>query len=771
MYLSGDILNKNNPKKLTKVFTEKEYAYRSFFENSPNGNLIFDHQGNLLYSNKAAINMLSPKDKDLLNKNFNLFENLAISPKLSELIEDKGEYQTEINVDEEFIKSYFPYSPISFKEKYLEVRITQQRSSGSPDDFFFVQLRDITEEKQKLDNLKENEILFRSIVENSHEGIFMVDDQYKFVYANDQLSEILNTPKEEIIGEDFRKFVDEDYVEDVAEKYKKRQRGEKVPPRYFIEVKKRGGERRRVELSSTATTKLKGGVKTIAQILDVTDKTEIQRKLNESIEIFNKISDQTFMTILILQDNEIKYSNRNFGSGIGYSKEEIKNWTFRNFIEIIHPKDRDFVLEQARKKQKGLDGTVNHYSFRVIKKDGSIAWQEIYSKSITYDQNPADLIMMIDITEKKESENQLIESEKKFRRIFEAIPDLFFLISEDLTVLDYQGKEEQLYISPEEFLGKKLTNFFSGELNKKVKNAVATTLKTKKARIVEYGLNFDGEMRFFEARLLYYDKNQVAIFIREITHRKRAVNMIKEEYEKLKELDQIRKDLISRVSHELKTPIMSISGALEMLLNLHKDNFQKDQIELLHIIIKNNERLESLIRNLLDVIRIENQRISIAKKNHNINTLIKEVSEEMKIFLKQRRINLSFDLEKDLILPLDKIRIEQVFINLLSNAIKNTPPNGRVIIKTQTKENRCVIVFQDTGIGLTEKEKDKIFTKFGKIERHGEGLEYLDIRGSGLGLYISKQIILLHNGEIEVDSKGRHKGTKFIIKLPLEKSN
>ena len=121
-----------------------------------------------------------------------------------------------------------------------------------------------------------------------------------------------------------------------------------------------------------------------------------------------------------------------------------------------------------------------------------------------------------------------------------------------------------------------------------------------------------------------------------------------------------------------------------------------------------------------------------------------------------------------LLINLDKIRIEQVIINILSNAVKNTQPNGRVEIVLQKKKSVAVLVVSDDGIGLTQDEMDVLFTRFGKIERYGEGFEYLDIQGTGLGLFISKEIVELHNGEIKAESAGRNKGSQFIVRLPID---
>jgi signal transduction histidine kinase len=110
-----------------------------------------------------------------------------------------------------------------------------------------------------------------------------------------------------------------------------------------------------------------------------------------------------------------------------------------------------------------------------------------------------------------------------------------------------------------------------------------------------------------------------------------------------------------------------------------------------------------------------------------------------------------------------------VIINLLSNAIKNTPPQGKIKIRLNKRGEWALFSVKDTGIGLTRTEMEKLFKRFGKIERYGSGLEYIDIQGSGLGLFISKEIVDLHGGQIFAESKGRNKGSKFTVKLPLKK--
>jgi PAS domain S-box-containing protein len=131
-----------------------------------------------------------------------------------------------------------------------------------------------------------------------------------------------------------------------------------------------------------------------------------------------------------------------------------------------------------------------------------------------------------DVSEQKESQTKLEESESKFRTIFEAIPDLYFMVSKDGTILDYRGKEQDLYLSPKEFMGKKIEGLLPPDLGKSIVKLIKKTLKTKQPQSLEYELQIKDKKRFFESRYFYMSKDKIFIFIRDITGRKNIEKQI-----------------------------------------------------------------------------------------------------------------------------------------------------------------------------------------------------------------------------------------------------
>lgn len=240
----------------------------------------------------------------------------------------------------------------------------------------------------------------------------------------------------------------------------------------------------------------------------------------------------------------------------------------------------------------------------------------------------------------------------------------------------------------------------------------------------------------------------------------KGVLLVFHDITELKKLEQMRKDFVANVSHELKTPITSIKGFSETLL----DGAMKDEATLeafLRIILNESDRLQMLIEDLLDLSRIEQQgfhlnieEIDIAILMHEIMTLLKGKAEEKNILLRFAPIS------TPLFIKGDYARLKQVFINLLSNAITYTPIGGYVEIDVKENEGKVYIQIKDTGIGIDMEEIPRIFERFYRVDK----ARSRNSGGTGLGLAIVKHIVEAHKGSISVTSV-KEKGTTFTITL------
>jgi PAS domain S-box-containing protein len=462
--------------------------------------------------------------------------------------------------------------------------------------------------------------------------------------------------------------------------------------------------------------------------------------------------------------------NPRFCEILGYSQTE--NLIHKDVHEFWqNPEERKIYLEDLEKF-----GFVKNYIVHAKRKDGKKIVVQLNSHIIEGSKGETKVIqgLISDITEKFELEQKLKESEERYRNLIETVPF-------SIAILDQKGKLVYINPSVEKLLGYNQDELIGFEF----RNLIALPKKYVPKLVQRFTEVLKGEIlppldielvrkdgrviwiRYQSSLLKLGNDLLVQTVINDVTEQKKADLLVEKEILKLKELDQLRKDLISRVSHELKTPLVSVCGATELLLDSFIDHFKDEPRELIEMIEKGGKRLKYLVDNLVDITRIEYKKFKLEKSNQNINQIIKDCVRELMYLVNMRNLNLVLDLKQDLFLDVDKVRIEQVILNLLSNAIKNTPPHGKITVKSYKKNGAIELSIKDTGIGLTREEMSKLFTRFGKIERYGEGLEYIDIQGTGLGLYISKEIIDLHEGQIWVESLGRNKGCIFKIKLPL----
>jgi PAS domain S-box-containing protein len=462
--------------------------------------------------------------------------------------------------------------------------------------------------------------------------------------------------------------------------------------------------------------------------------------------------------------------NPTFSKLLGYGPgEKIKNINVNQFWQIPHERDKYLT----KLKQQGY--VKNYIVQSKTKEDRNIVLQ-LNSHLIEGNKEQQYKIegLISDITEKFELEQKLKDSEKRYRNLIESVPFSIALIDQTGKVIYCNPATETLLGFPvKELIGNEFRKlpainqkYLPEMLNRFIRVAKGENLSPFEAELYRK----DGSAIWvqYQTHLVKLeDKFLIQAILNDITERKKADFLIQEEIQKLKNLDKIRKDLISRVSHELKTPLVSVCGASELLLELSDAEINDETRELVKMIEKGGTRLKYLVENLLDITRIEYNKLELDKKRNNLGDIIKECTEEMRIISKKRKVNVKLEIKNEIILDIDRIRIEQVVLNLLSNAIKNTPPNGQIELRLLKKQKWALFSVKDSGIGLTQNEMERIFTRFGKIERYGEGLEYVDIQGSGLGLYISKEIIDLHEGQIYADSEGRNKGSIFTIKLPI----
>ncbi len=239
--------------------------------------------------------------------------------------------------------------------------------------------------------------------------------------------------------------------------------------------------------------------------------------------------------------------------------------------------------------------------------------------------------------------------------------------------------------------------------------------------------------------------------VRERTRELQEIN------EKLSELNEAKIRFMGKVSHELKTPLTGILGFSELLLNERVGKLNESQKRYVKNIVKSGEHLRSIIDDLLDFSRIDSGKVSLFFETFSVKDVVEEAVSLMMPLCEQKGLLISYSCEKDLYMEADRKRILQVILNLLSNAIKFTE-KGNITVFASHLNDKVRISVKDTGCGISDEEKERIFLEF---ERGGEHKE----KGIGLGLTIAKMIVEMHGGTIGVESE-EGKGSEFFFIIP-----
>jgi signal transduction histidine kinase/DNA-binding response OmpR family regulator len=238
--------------------------------------------------------------------------------------------------------------------------------------------------------------------------------------------------------------------------------------------------------------------------------------------------------------------------------------------------------------------------------------------------------------------------------------------------------------------------------------------------------------------------------IRELEHK---------EYEKLKDLDQMKSQFFANISHEFRTPLTLILGQIDSVMSSKVDIKEKGKLQVAN---RNARRLLTLINQLLDLSKLEAGSMKLNAEQHNIVSFLKSLFYSFESLAEAQKITLKFESEyKDIPVLFDPDKMEKVFYNIISNALKFTK-SGEVKVVIKNIDNvKTQITIKDTGIGISEEKLEHIFNRFYQADTS----DTRDHEGTGIGLALTKELIELHKGDITVVSK-RGEGTEFIITLP-----
>jgi len=540
---------------------------------------------------------------------------------------------------------------------------------------------------------------------------------------------------------------------------------------YEQQVKNAQGLLRDVIFNKAVFTDGRGAVSgLVGAILDITDRKRMENVLRESEERFRTLTEKSLVGVYIIQDDLFRYVNLAFAGIHGYEPEEIIDKL--GPLDFLTPEDKDRVVDSIRRRTVG-EIEFSHHEFHIRRKDGLIRIVEAFGSRALHQGRPAVLGTIIDITERKRSEEKLFQVTERWERTFDAVPDLIAIIDTDYRIVQVnKAMADRLGSTPAECAGQVCYEAIHKTDVPPSFCPYTLTLRDWRehtAEVSEEGLGGN----FIVSTSPIFDSVKQLIgsvhVARDITERRKA-----EEERKLLEaqLHQAQKmeaigELAGGIAHDFNNILTAIIGYSEIiLLRMEKDSPLRHFVEQ---VLTSADRAAELTNSLLAFSR----RQVLHTKPIDLSGVVRGLKKMLGRLISEDIDFRTTVAEGDLIVMADKGQIEQVLMNLVTNAKDAMPRGGTLTIEISPVDmaerfvhahgfgepgNYACVSVTDTGHGMDEETRKRIFEPFFTTKEVG--------KGTGLGMAIIYGIIQQHNGCITVSSE-MGKGTTFRIYLPI----
>ena len=500
-----------------------------------------------------------------------------------------------------------------------------------------------------------------------------------------------------------------------------------------------------------------------------TNNSSSAAELNEGISVYSEMM-EIFPSALFILDKETKILELNsIGASLtGWGKEQLIN---TRFSELLDDEEKETINRIVEKSFVTKDSQVADLKIR--KRDKNYIYTLAVAKSVSFAENKNTVcsVSLVDITLQKMKDEVLRGNEARFENMANTAPVMIW-------ISDVEGLFS--------FVNKVWLNFSGKDLGEQlgmnwIKNVHPDDLEKfleKYQKAINNRNPFSIEFRMLGKHNEYEWMmiNGVPRFSREhifigfigsctsIKYQKDYEEKIRKINTELIEINSTKDKFFSIISHDLRSPLSGLMGILDILSSSYDTLEEDEKLEIITEAASTSKSTYSLVENLLEWSRIQTGKMSFEPEEIRLLTLMHNVEKLYHQNLKNKQINFVINVHPALTVFADMKMTETVFRNLLSNAIKFTKPGGTIAAMTETQENMVIIKIIDNGVGIDENDLEKLFKM--DVNHSTKGTEKES--GTGLGLFICKDLIEKQNGKIWVESK-KEKGSTFFVSLPANK--
>ena len=510
---------------------------------------------------------------------------------------------------------------------------------------------------------------------------------------------------------------------------------------------------------------------------DVAEEERKTKALLESEEHFRNLVEGSIQGVYVHDNFKPLFANQACADMFGYdSPDDIL--AVRSILDFVAPNERARAEQYGRSRLHGGEAPSRYEAHQGVRKDGSSFWMEQLVRVVKWQGKAAIQSTVIDITERKRAERALLESEQRFRDFGEAASDWFWEMDADLRFTYLSDRFFEIVgLQPEAVIGKTRGDMAGtaqiAEEPEKWRSHFDDLDAYRPIRDFEYAITGrDGETRHvLISGVPVFGKNGDFRGYRgtgtDATELIRANIALRDAKEHAEFANRAKTEFLANMSHELRTPLTIINGSSDIMVGemfgpLDNPKYQ----EYARNIRDAGEHLLGLITDLLNISQIEMDKLELNESSVDIGQVAGSCHALIKGRVHDAGLTMEVETEENLpSLRADELRVKQVLLNLLSNAVKFTPAGGIVTLKAGIDEEGChVLSAADTGVGIAPGDIDSVMASLG---RTGDPLTR-EVQGAGIGLPLSKKLVELHGGTLELESEPGV-GTTVIVRFPLER--